>query len=40
VDMVAPKPSRFWICREYGKPLVYSKYETDLETFLRKEGLL
>lgn len=36
LDMVRPKPSRFWYVKKYGVSPVYSGKENNLEKFLKK----
>jgi len=34
VDIVDPRPSRFWYVKSYGTNIIYSKYEKNLNKFL------
>jgi len=36
VDMISPRPSKYWYVREYNQPAVYSKGIKDLEIFINK----
>jgi len=36
VDVVTPKPSKFWYVKKYGTPIIYSKNINDLDEFLKK----
>jgi uncharacterized protein YcbK (DUF882 family) len=40
VDVVTPKPSKFWFVKEYGSSPIYSKHINDLDEFLRYVNLI
>jgi len=39
IDVMPANPSRYWLVKKYDQAPIYSGSETNLEKFLRKEGI-